>query len=61
MKRMKKNWRIYVTKKYIELQSKHIKERIKQFDNKLYLELVVNYLMTTMHLVFYLDLNQIVN
>mgnify|MGYP004684264581 CR=1 FL=1 len=28
----------FSNEKYIELQSKHIKERIKQFDNKLYLE-----------------------
>ena len=28
----------FSNEKYIELQSKYIKERIKQFDNKLYLE-----------------------
>ncbi len=28
----------FSNEKYVELQSKHIKERIKQFDNKLYLE-----------------------
>lgn len=28
----------FSNEKYIELQSKHIRERIKQFDNKLYLE-----------------------
>lgn len=51
----------FSNEKYIELQSKHIKERIKQFDNKLYLEFGGKLFETTMHLVFYQDLNLIVN
>lgn len=32
--------------KYLKIQSEHIKERIAQFGNKLYLELGENYSMT---------------
>ena len=42
---------------YVELQSKHIQERIAQFDNKLYLEFGGNFSMIHMLLVFYLVLN----
>ena len=37
--------------KYLKIQSEHIKERIAQFGNKLYLELGVNFLMTIMRAV----------
>ncbi len=46
---------------YVELQSKHIQERIQQFDNKLYLGFGGNFSMITTHLVYYQDSNLIVN
>lgn len=45
--------------KYLQMQSAHIRERIAQFDNKLYLEFGGNYLMTSMHLVYSQDSSRI--
>ena len=41
--------------KYLKMPSEHIRERINQFDNKLYLKLAENCLMTIMPLVFFPD------
>ena len=35
--------------KYLSMQSEHIRERINQFDNKLYLEFGGNFLMIITH------------
>ena len=39
--------------KYLKMQSEHIRERIGQFGNKLYLEFGGNCCTTTMHPVFF--------
>ena len=44
--------------KYLKIQSEHIKERISQFGDKLYLE---NYLMITMRREYCRDLHRTVN
>ncbi len=44
--------------KYLKMQSEHIRERIGQFGNKLYLEFG---LTTTMHPVFFRVLNRTAN
>ena len=44
--------------KYLKIQSEHIKERISQFGDKLYL---VNCLMITMHPEFCRDFSRTVN
>lgn len=38
--------------KYLSMQSEHIRERINQFDNKLYLEFGGKLLMITTHPVY---------
>lgn len=43
--------------KYLQMQSAHIKERISQFDNKLYLEFGGNYLTIITLPVYCLDFN----
>ncbi len=43
--------------KYLAMQSEHIKERIGQFGDKLYLEFGGSYLMTIMLLEYYRVLN----
>ena len=47
--------------KYLKIQSEHIKERISQFGDKLYLELVENYLTITMRREYCRDLHRTVN
>lgn len=54
---MRENEKAFSNELYVELQSKHIQERIAQFDNKLYLEFGENFSMIHMLLVFYLVLN----
>ena len=44
--------------KYLQMQSKRIKERISQFGGKLYLEFGGKLLMITMHRVFCPALNR---
>ena len=44
--------------KYLKMQSEHIRERIGQFDTKLYLDLVVNFLMIIMLPEFFPDSSQ---
>ncbi len=39
--------------KYLKMQSEHIRERINQFGDKLYLELAENCSMTTTHPGFF--------
>ena len=47
--------------KYLKIQSEHIKERISQFGDKLYLEFGGNCLMITMHPEFCRDFSRTVN
>ena len=47
--------------KYLKIQSKHIKERIAKFGDKLYLEFGGKLLTTIMHQGFYLDSNRMEN
>ena len=47
--------------KYLKIQSEHIKERIAQFDGKLYMELGESYSMTTMHHEYCLVSSQTLN
>ena len=46
-------------KHYIKIQSEKILERVNQFENKLYLDLVVNYLTTIMLQEYYVALKSI--
>ena len=43
--------------KYLKMQSEHIRERINQFDNKLYLESAENCSTTTTLPAFFRDLS----
>lgn len=47
--------------KYLKIQSEHIKERIDQFGDKLYLDLAESCLMTITLQEFFRDLRQIVS
>ena len=47
--------------KYLKIQSEHIKERIDQFGDKLYLEFGESCLMTITLQEFFRDLRQIVS
>ena len=47
--------------KYLAMQSEHIRERIQQFDNKLYLELVESFMMIIMHPACFRDLSRTAN
>ena len=47
--------------KYLETQSREIKQRIAQFGGKLYLEFGESFLMTIMHPERYLVLNRTVS
>ena len=47
--------------KYLSMQSEHIRERINQFDNKLYLEFGGKLLMIIMHQEFFRDLHRTAN
>lgn len=47
--------------KYLKIQSEHIKERIDQFGDKLYLEFGGKLLMTITPQEFFRDLRQIVS
>ena len=47
--------------KYLSMQSAHIRERIEQFGDKLYLEFGGNYLTTIMPPAYFRDLHRTAN